>query len=72
MKTALIKSIREGVFFDRKYWTRYLKAGDALKPIYFSGMIMGDKVHQLNKCASKFGYDLTEALSLHSGEVPRG
>lgn len=55
VKTALIKSIREGILFDRKYWAKRSKTGDVLKPIYFSSIIMSDKVQQLKKCASKFG-----------------
>ena len=51
MKTALIRSIRKGVFFDRKYWARYLKTGDVLKPVYFSSTIMEDKSEQMNKRA---------------------
>lgn len=72
VKTSLIKSIREGVLFDRKYCARYYKTGDTLKPVYFSSIIMGDKVQQLNKCASKSVYGLPEVLSAFSGEVPRG
>ncbi|KAF9642138.1 hypothetical protein BDM02DRAFT_3264568 [Thelephora ganbajun] len=49
VKTALIKSIRKGIFFDRKYWARHLKVGDALKPVYFSSTIMNDKAQQLNQ-----------------------
>jgi hypothetical protein len=64
VKIALIKSIRKGVFFDRKYWARHSKAGDVLKPVYFSSIIMGDKAQQLNKCASKFGYGFAEALRI--------
>ena len=60
MKMALINSIRKGVFFDRKYWARYSKAGDVLKPVYFSSTIMGDKSQQLNKCASTFDRRLSE------------
>ena len=55
MKIALIKSIRKGVLFDRKYWARRSKGGDALKPVYFSSIIMGDKTQQLNNCALKLG-----------------
>ena len=51
MKIALIKSIRKGAFFDRKYWARQSKTGDVLKSVYFSSIIMGDKVQQLNSCA---------------------
>ena len=59
VKVALIKSIREGVFFDRKYWVRHAKAGHALKPIYFSSTIMNDRAEQLNKRTSIFccGFD---------------
>ena len=38
----MIKSMRQGVFFDQKYWTRRSKNGRALKPIYFSSLIVGD------------------------------
>jgi len=54
VKIALINSIGKGVFFDRKYWARHSKAGDGLKPVYFSSIVIGDKVQQLNNCASKF------------------
>jgi len=61
VKSALIKSIREGVFFDRKYWVRHSKAGDALRPIYLSSTIMCDKIQQLNGLVkySKGGNPLT-------------
>ncbi|KAF9645626.1 hypothetical protein BDM02DRAFT_3119977 [Thelephora ganbajun] len=49
VKIALIKSIRKGMFFDRKYWARHSKAGDVLKPVYLSSAIMSDKAQQLNK-----------------------
>ena len=71
VKIALIKSIRKGVFFDRKYWARYSKAGDILKPVYFSNTIMGDKAQQLNKCTSKFGYGFAEVLRIASGQISR-
>jgi len=62
VKTALIRSIRKGVFFDRKYWARYLKIGNVLKPIYFSSAIMEDKSEQLGKCAFKVCHVFGEAL----------
>jgi len=62
VKTALIKSIRKGVFFDRKYWARHLKIGDVLGPIYFSSAIMEDKSEQLGKCGLKFCHGFGEAL----------
>ena len=72
MKTALIKSIREGVLFDRKYWGRCSKTGDNLKPIYFSSIIMSDKVEQLKDCTSESDCEFAEALTLPSGEIPQG
>ena len=56
VKIALIRSTRQGIFFDREYWARHSKAGDVLKPVYFSGAIMEDKAHQLNKSASSCGW----------------
>ena len=52
VRMVLVRSIRNGVYFDRKYWARHSKAGDVLKPVYFSSMIMEDKAQQLMKCAS--------------------
>ena len=69
VKLGLIRSIGKGVFFDRKYWARHSNAGDVLKPIYFSSIIMGDKVQQLNSCASKSVYVLTGALRVISGII---
>ena len=56
VRRALIKSIRQGVFFDMKYWARRScsKFGDALKPVYFSRTIMSDVVWELDKCAYEF------------------
>ena len=72
VKTALIKSIRTGVFFDRKYWARHLKTGDVLKPVYFSSTIMDDKAHKLNKRRSKFNREFAEVLKITSGKIPQG
>ena len=71
VKIALIKSIHKGVFFDRKYWARHSKRGEILKPVYFSSIVMGDKVEQLNNCASNFDCKLVEALRVSSGEMPQ-
>ena len=49
---ALIKSVRKGVFFDRRYWARHSKAGDMLKPVYFSSTTMKCMMERLNECAS--------------------
>lgn len=72
MKTALIKSIRKGVFFDREYWARHSKAGGVFKPVYFSSIIMGDKKQQLNDRTSKFGRGFAGALTVPSGEIFQG
>ncbi|KAF9779228.1 hypothetical protein BJ322DRAFT_449548 [Thelephora terrestris] len=49
VKIALIKSIRTGVFFDRKCWAISSNSGERLKPVYFSSTIMNDKVEQVNR-----------------------
>ena len=72
VKTALVKSIRQGVLFDRKYWVRHSKSGDTLKPVYFSSTIMSDKVEQLKDRTSEFDCESAEALTLFSGEIPQG
>ena len=72
VKIALIKSVRDGVFFNRKYWARHFKAGDILKPVYFSSIIMEDKAQQLKNCASKFAHRYTEALMFPSGKIRQG
>ena len=48
---AFLKSIKNGFFFDRKYWARNSKAGDVLKPVYFSSIVMDDTAEELKKCA---------------------
>ena len=67
VKIALIRLIRGGALFDRKYWARHSRTGDVLKPVYFSSIVMGDKVKELNSRASKSGYGFTEALNVSSG-----
>jgi len=67
VKIALIKSIRRGVFFDRKYWARHSKTGDIMKPVYFSSIVMGDKTQELNSRTSKSGHRFTEELNVSSG-----
>ena len=68
VRTALIESIRDGIFFDRQFWARHSKAGD-VKPVYFSSTIMRDKSQQLKKRGSKFYHKFVEALNVHSGEL---
>lgn len=69
---ALIKSINRGVFFDRKYWARYSKAGEVLRPVYFSSTIMDDKSQQLNKCASKSYHSVAKCLVSPVITYPKG
>jgi len=71
MNIALIKSISKGVFFDRKYWARHSRSGDILKPVYFSSIIMGDKVQHLDSCASEFVCGSAEVLRVASGNLFR-
>ncbi|KAF9785359.1 hypothetical protein BJ322DRAFT_826989 [Thelephora terrestris] len=40
VEVALIKSIRKGIFFDRKYWTRHSQTKSALRPIYISSAVL--------------------------------
>jgi hypothetical protein len=44
LEEAIVKSIREGVFFDRKCWVRCSKSRDVLKALYFSSTIVDDKL----------------------------
>lgn len=48
VNTALLNSIRTGVFFDRKYWARHFSTGEAFKPIYFSSLIINDLRSELS------------------------
>ena len=71
MKIALIKSVRKGVFFDRKYWTRHSRTGGVMKPVYFSSVIMADRARQMNSRASEFQSGFVEALRIPSGKIPQ-
>jgi len=42
LHTAIMRSIHEGGFFDRRYWVRHSRNGGTLKAIYFSSVISGD------------------------------
>jgi len=44
LQTALAKSIREGVFFDRKCWALHSRKGNAFKAMYFSSVIIGNEL----------------------------
>ena len=57
VEAALIRSIHEGLFFDKKYCARHwASAGDVLKPVYLASTVMHGKIGELNKCTSKFFY----------------
>ncbi|KAF9779143.1 hypothetical protein BJ322DRAFT_442637 [Thelephora terrestris] len=49
LEMALIDSVRNGIFFDRKYWARHSKAGDLLKPVYLSSRVMGDEAQRMKE-----------------------
>ena len=40
----MVKSIREGVFFDRKYWAPHSRKGSSLKAVYFSSVIVENEL----------------------------
>lgn len=44
VKTALIRSIREGVFVDRNYWARHSRSGRVLRPIYLSSIMASHRL----------------------------
>ena len=72
MKAALIRSIRKGIFFDKKYWARHSKAGDVLKPVYFLSTVVDDKAQQLKECTLMVSYSFVAVLNVPSGEIPWG
>ena len=59
---ALIKSIRKGFLFNRKYWVRGSRTGGVLRPVYLSSIIVDDKIQQLNTCALEFDSEIVEIL----------
>jgi len=69
VEAALIESIRNGIFFDRKYWARYSADVNLLRPVYFSSRIMGDKAQRLRECAWKFRSQSSESLRVCSGKA---
>ena len=50
VKIALIRSIREGTFFDRKYRVRNSKSARALRPLYISSIATGECLSHINRC----------------------
>jgi hypothetical protein len=57
---ALVKSIHEGVFFDRKYWAPHSRKGSALKAVYFSSVMIGNEL------------EVCEQSHIASGSVTEG
>ena len=45
----MVKSIKQGVFFDKKYWVKSSRDGRTFKPIYFTSLIAG---RTLRNCTS--------------------
>ena len=41
VEIAFIRSIRGGVFADRKYWAQHSRSGAALRPVYLSSLAAG-------------------------------
>ena len=48
VKIALIRSIREGVFVDLKYWARRSRAGQVLQPVYLSSIVAGQRLSYID------------------------
>ena len=72
VKVALVRSIRKGIFFDKKYWARHSKAGDVLKPVYFLSTVMDDKAQNLRECMLMISHSFVAMLNVPSGEIPWG
>ena len=47
--TALAKSIRKGIFFDRKYWAKTLRPGSTVRSIYTSSIIASEYLKKLDR-----------------------
>ena len=50
IRMAFIKSIREGIFFDRKYWTRNSKTSRALRPLHISSIVASEYLSHIDDC----------------------
>jgi len=58
LQMAMAKSIREGVFFDRKYWALSSKEG-MLRAVYFSSMF---KVNELEACITHLNGETSQTM----------
>ena len=50
VEAALIKSIRKGIFIDRRYWTRHSKTTSVLRPVYTSSIVTRGKLLRIDGC----------------------
>ena len=50
VEAALIKSIRKGIFIDRRYWTRHSRTTSVLRPVYTSSIATSEKLPHINGC----------------------
>jgi len=50
LEVALLKSIRQGLFCDRKYSTKRNNTGNWRTPVYMSSIVLGDIEPRLNAC----------------------
>ena len=50
VEIALIKSIREGTFFDRTYWARKSKSARVFRPLYISSIVTGEHLSYIDSC----------------------
>ena len=48
VEIALIKSMREGTFFDRTYWARNSKSAQVFRPLYISSIVAGEHLSYVN------------------------
>ena len=57
LKVALIKSIRQGSFCDRKYSAKRDNTGNRQTPVYISSIVLGDIEPTLNTCKLLFMHE---------------
>ena len=57
LKVALIKSIRQGSFCDRKYSVKINNTGNLRTPVYTSSIVLGDIEPRLNTCKLLFMHE---------------
>lgn len=55
VNTALIRSIREGVFVDRMYFTRHSGTLKVLRPVHFSSIVAGGRLGSIDRLVKQYG-----------------